>query len=262
LQSSYSVMLQRTSFTDTQKYELCLYARDNKGTQLEYHKLVTFPELELVLKEFILIYQSQTILSDVLIIKKAKLLASELKISEGKLQFSQGWLQKFKERNRIRQRILHSEEASADQNAIIESLLLLLDIYTRYPLNRIYNIDETAKSNTSIMMLAGCKKNKEHISVVLCSNANGFYKLNPLIIGNTNDSELDGLINAFSSYNLPNAMKTNEYLTINNENIIYEDESVDKNIIEVDNEDDSIEIVTVSGSLALNNLENIRMFLL
>ncbi|CAG8796528.1 15721_t:CDS:2, partial [Racocetra persica] len=130
-----------TSLTDAQKYELCLYTCDNKTTQSEYvkwinnkwgvkvkakyYKSVNFPELELALKEFILIYQNQTILSNALIIEKAKLLANELKISESKLQFSQGWLQKFKERNRIHQKILHSEEGSADQNAIVESLPLL-----------------------------------------------------------------------------------------------------------------------------------------
>ncbi|CAG8796666.1 22804_t:CDS:2, partial [Dentiscutata erythropus] len=154
----------------------------------------------LVLKEFILIYQSWTILSNALIIEKAKLLASELKIPEGKLQFSQGWLQKFKKRNRIRQRILHGEEASADQNAIIKSLLLLRDICARYSFNRIYNMDETVPPNDQII--------KE-------------------------------LAYTFKK-----------------------DESVDKNIIEVDDEDDSVEIIAVSGSLALNNLENIHMFLL
>ncbi|CAG8694141.1 13374_t:CDS:1, partial [Cetraspora pellucida] len=36
----------------------------------------------------------------------------------------------------------------------------------------------------------------------------------------------------------------------------------DKNITKINNEDDSIETITVSSSLALNNLENICIFLL
>ncbi|CAG8513106.1 1316_t:CDS:2, partial [Cetraspora pellucida] len=38
--------------------------------------------------------------------------------------------------------------------------------------------------------------------------------------------------------------------------------SADKNVTEIDDEDDSIETITVSSSSALNNLENICMFLL
>ncbi len=46
----------------------------------KHHKPIIFLKLELALKEFILLYQSRTILSDALLIKKAKLLADELKI--------------------------------------------------------------------------------------------------------------------------------------------------------------------------------------
>jgi len=52
------------------------------------HKPVIFPEFELALKEFILLYQSRTILSDALLIEKAKLLADKLEIPQGILQVS------------------------------------------------------------------------------------------------------------------------------------------------------------------------------
>jgi hypothetical protein len=54
------------------------------------HKSVMYPELELALKEFILRYQHQTILSNAILIEKAKLLASELEVPESILQFSSG----------------------------------------------------------------------------------------------------------------------------------------------------------------------------
>src|SRR3954469_21003477 len=108
----------KVTLTDTQKYELCLYAHDkNKLTRSQYvtwieqkwgvrvdestitrilqtkdkrlttevinpeakcHKTVTAPELEFALKEFVLTYQHKTILSDALLIEKAKSLANEL----------------------------------------------------------------------------------------------------------------------------------------------------------------------------------------
>ena len=50
------------------------------------HKAVVVPELELALKEFVLTYQHRAILSDALLIEKAKLLADELEVPEGTLQ--------------------------------------------------------------------------------------------------------------------------------------------------------------------------------
>ncbi|GES93080.1 CENP-B homolog protein 2-like [Rhizophagus clarus] len=101
------------------------------------------PELEFALKEFVLRYQHQTILSDAILIEKAKLLASELGVPEDTLQFSSSWLQGFKKRNRIRQKKLHGEAASSDQTAIDEALPLLRSKCASYPLERIYNMDKT-----------------------------------------------------------------------------------------------------------------------
>ena len=50
------------------------------------HKAVVIPELEMALKEFVLTYQHRAILSDALLIEKAKLLADELEVPEGTLQ--------------------------------------------------------------------------------------------------------------------------------------------------------------------------------
>src|SRR6266542_4300441 len=172
----------RVFLTDGQKYELCLYANNNKKTRIQYadwaeqkwgvrvdettitrilqskderlsteviyseqrrHRPVTFPELELALKEFVLSYQHRAILNDAILIKKAKLLASGLEIPENALQFSSGWLQGFKKRNGIRQQKFQGEAASADQTAIIEALPLLREKCANYPPERIYNMDET-----------------------------------------------------------------------------------------------------------------------
>ncbi|CAG8783442.1 12446_t:CDS:2, partial [Dentiscutata erythropus] len=127
-------MPKKTTLTDNQKFEFCVYARDNKRTyqrlsnevtspEAKCYKAVTVLELELALKEFIMIYQHHTILSDAMIVKKTKLLAKKLGVSESKLYFSAEWLQKFKERNGIRQIKLHGEALSVNEDIIIESLL-------------------------------------------------------------------------------------------------------------------------------------------
>jgi hypothetical protein len=91
-------------------------------------------KLKLALKEFVLRYQHQTILSDAILIEKAKLLASELEVPEGILQFSSGWLQEFKKRNGIHQEKFHKEAESSDQTAIDEVLPLLHSKCASYPL--------------------------------------------------------------------------------------------------------------------------------
>jgi len=60
------------------------------------HRSVTYPQLEQALKEFVLIRQHQMTLNDAMLIEHAKLLASKLEIPEGALNFSVGWLLKFK----------------------------------------------------------------------------------------------------------------------------------------------------------------------
>ena len=58
----------------------------------KWHRSVTFPELELALKEFVLSYQYHVILSNAILVEKAKLLANSLGIPEDALQFSSRWL--------------------------------------------------------------------------------------------------------------------------------------------------------------------------
>src|ERR1044072_7937332 len=172
----------KVTLTDAQKYELCLYANNNKKTRVQYadwveekwgvrvdettitrtlqtkekrlttevihpeqkrHKPVTFPELELALKEFVLNYQHRTVLSDAILTEKAKMIADGLGIPQDALQFSLGWLHKFKDRNGIHRRKLEGEASSADEAAIADALPLLKERCSNYSLERIYNMDET-----------------------------------------------------------------------------------------------------------------------
>ena len=84
-----------------------------------------------------------TILSDAILIEKAKQLADGLEIPKEALKFSSGWLHGFKKRNGIYQKKLQEEAASVNQDIIAEALLLLRNKYTSYPPERIYNINET-----------------------------------------------------------------------------------------------------------------------
>ncbi len=112
-----------------------------------------------------------------MLIKKIKLLASELGILESILQFFSGWLHKFKNHNRIYQKKLHEKADSADNAAIIKTLPLLHEKCATYSLEKIYNMDKTGlfyQLEPDRILATKClsehKKNKECIFIALCSN--------------------------------------------------------------------------------------------
>ncbi|CAG8701660.1 22300_t:CDS:2, partial [Racocetra persica] len=134
------------------------------------HRAVNYPELDLALREF--------------------LLAEGLEIPQEALQFSNGWLEKFKDQNRIRQRHLEREAESADEIAISNTLPMLKDKCSNYPVERIYNMDETGlfyrlepDRTLATRRLSGRKMSKERLSIALCMNADGSHKLVPFVIG-------------------------------------------------------------------------------
>ncbi|CAG8698035.1 880_t:CDS:2 [Dentiscutata erythropus] len=308
------------------------------------HRAVTVPEVELALKEFMLNYQYRTNLNDAILIQKVKLLTAGLGVPEGTLQFSSGWLQKFKEHNSIRQIKLQSEAASADNDAITSVLPLLRSKCASYPLHRIYNMDETGlfyylelDQTLATYRIAGYKVDREHISVALCTNADGSHKLNPLIIGkyqkprcfkniniknmpfmyqnNTNawmittffqdwlkefnhqqieagnraedlkmdvlqaiqyaiqgweeisaktiliDSEIDKLTELIENLHFSDSMQVEEFLSIPEENFVYEVPD-DDYLDETEKIDDSSEIPIVSADLVLESLKTVYMYLL
>ncbi|CAG8515946.1 27146_t:CDS:2, partial [Racocetra persica] len=194
----------------------------NKVTNPEakHYKAVTVPELELALKEFILIYQDCTILSDAIIVEKAKLLAEKLSVLEGKLNFSAEWLQKFKEQNEICQIKLHREASSVDENVVTEFLLLLHNKCAGTSLS-----DNLCETNDSELR-------------DLISFLDMFCLLNAIEI------------NEFLNINDEETIKELAYVFKNNKNI----EVIDKENIK--KMDDSVEPLIISSRLALDSLKN------
>ncbi|CAG8819754.1 20227_t:CDS:1, partial [Gigaspora rosea] len=102
-----------------------------------------YPDLENALLEWILQNQDKIVLSDAILIEKAKSFAQILRIPEGDLKFSHGWLFKFKKRHSLGQITKHGEDASVDEDVVATAIPKLRELLRKYDLKDIYNMDET-----------------------------------------------------------------------------------------------------------------------
>jgi len=106
------------------------------------------------------------------------------------MEFSNGWLEKFKKRHCIRSFREHGESGSANQQAIEETLPELRKLLDGYPLKDIYNMDETGlfymlsgDTGLATKQLEGKKKMKQRLSIAICCNGDGTDKLPLLVVG-------------------------------------------------------------------------------
>ncbi|CAG8640980.1 12351_t:CDS:2 [Cetraspora pellucida] len=104
--------------------------KDDVGNNLstKRQRTVQYPDLENTLYEWILQNQDQIILSDSILIEKAKKFAKLLKIPDGDLKFSHGWLYKFKIRHELGQIKKHGEDASVDDDIVADAIPKLREV--------------------------------------------------------------------------------------------------------------------------------------
>ena len=82
-------------------------------------------------------------LTDLILQQKALELAKMLDIGEDKIQFSNGWIWRFKRRNGLRKIKYSSEANSAPIESLPEERARLCTILAKYDKENIYNADET-----------------------------------------------------------------------------------------------------------------------
>ena len=110
--------------------------------------------------------------------------------SEKELQFSYGWLGKFKKRFNIRSFTRHCKDAFADTSAeVLMRMEEIKAIVSQYNSDDVLNMNETSlfyklepNRTLATKRLSGKKKQKERIIVALTANATGTICLPPLII--------------------------------------------------------------------------------
>ncbi|MEN2498852.1 MAG: hypothetical protein MHMPM18_005238 [Marteilia pararefringens] len=111
--------------------------------------------------------------------------------SPSDLNFSRGWLYRFKQRNNLKSITLHGEARSVNPNNIEVARSSLKEKLKEYEKALIYNMDKTAlfyevppsKTICSLNKKSGTVQSKKRVSLALCANADGSHKFPPLMIG-------------------------------------------------------------------------------
>jgi hypothetical protein len=113
---------------------------------------------------------------------------------------SNGWLYKFKLRNKIGQRIICGESEGVSKDDYKNFYIEINKKMKEYSDKDIFNCDETSlfyklmpSKSLCSKIRKGCKNYKDRLSLLLCCNKDGSEKLTPLIIG---------------KYKTPRALKT------------------------------------------------------
>ncbi|CAG8580841.1 5108_t:CDS:2 [Diversispora eburnea] len=160
------------------------------------HHDVKFPLLEKAL----LYWTNQAIagdmiLSDDILQEKGRDFANYFNIEENQINFSRGWVTRFKKRNSIRMYKLHGEADSAPLESLVDECLKLQELISKY----------------------NPEDDKSRITVLLATNSTGTHKLKPLVIGHTKNPRCFKNINVS---NLPQ-FENNEPLNLTNITIHY-----------------------------------------
>ena len=136
-------------------------------------------------------YQARTsgaAISNLILKTKAQGIGQRLGIMD--LSYSNGWLQKFKDRHNISKKKFEGESASVDMQQVSSGRTSLHALTSSFAPCDVYNMDETGlfyrltpNSTLTTGAVRGMKKCKDRLTVALCSNADGSHKCKPLVIG-------------------------------------------------------------------------------
>lgn len=153
------------------------------------HRIESWPELEVVLYQWIQLAGGQTAISQELVREKARQFWPSLYPGAEMPQFSNGWLQGFQNRRNIRSNGRHREERSLGIDAN-EEMIKICKVIKNYSPKDIFSCDETGlfwmmMPNKDIShSIPEQDKNNARIILHFCTNSDGSERLPIWIIGN------------------------------------------------------------------------------
>ncbi len=146
--------------------------------------------MEFALKHWFLEQQDKVNLNGDMLRAKAARFLQELHPDAPEMAFSQGWLEKFKDRHKIKSFRCFGESGALDMEAIGAALPDIRVVVDAYAKKDVFDMDETglcwrlqADNSLATHQLEGWKINKERITLVICANSDNNEKILLMIIG-------------------------------------------------------------------------------
>jgi hypothetical protein len=145
---------------------------------------VQYPHMEIAFKRWFLEQQDKVNLNGDMLRAKAARFLQELHPDALEMAFSQGWLEKFKDRHMIKSFRRFGESNALDMEVIDAALSNIRTVVDAYAKKDVFNMDETglcwhlqADNSLATHQLEGRKINKERITLVICANSDNSEKI-------------------------------------------------------------------------------------
>jgi hypothetical protein len=144
LQETHNVFVSQGTISLTLKRSAEILAKkEDVNRAAKWQRTVKYPLVEMALYRWFLTYQDQVNMSGDLTKEKAAYFLAELYPGHGAFEFSNGWLESFKNRRGIKSYRRFGESGSANMAVIEESLPQIRLTLDQYERRDIYNMDET-----------------------------------------------------------------------------------------------------------------------
>ncbi|EUC58281.1 tigger transposable element-derived protein, partial [Rhizoctonia solani AG-3 Rhs1AP] len=162
------------------------------SSALKHCRRVKLPAIDAALHAWLLdMVRRHRRASDYHICEKARGLCQAAGIpDEDALEFSRGWLARFKKRHGFKRIRFHGERASAPIENVAPEQARLRSIIAGYEPRNVLNVDETGlywrmppKSGIADSERGGLKDDKARLTYAFCVNLDGSEKRKPLVIG-------------------------------------------------------------------------------
>jgi hypothetical protein len=195
LELTHGVKTSQATVSNTLKHCQKLLVAQDVNLRVKRHRVQKWPKVDVALYEWFLQHQELVNISGELIKEKAvvfmKLLypGGDASRFESK-NWSNGWLEAFKQRYGIKSFRRFGESGAVDMTVVERELPKLREVLDQYSWGDIYNMDETglffrmqADHSLANKLLEGRKQEKERLTVVVCANGDGSHKLPLYVIG-------------------------------------------------------------------------------
>jgi hypothetical protein len=175
------ILKRKSDWESTEAYQMkTKRAKKPKFEELEHALGLWFAQME----------AKKAIITDAILVAKAKEFADRLDYPSEEFKCSNGWLCRFKQRRGIASRKLHGEASSVDSLAVHSGRCDLKALLSEYSPRDVYNIDETGlfyrmppSRSLTTGPQHGTKQYKDRVTIAFCCNADGSDKLKPFVIG-------------------------------------------------------------------------------